>query len=278
MIHKFKASQLDATLCGICKHSEANHVCEACGNTGSVELRYGTMLMCPACCEKEDKLQADSQSPAAIAARLAALPQAVLTTSKEIDTGIKISSDIFNAKTVAILEIKAAIDADTTITNKPDALAKALFERFEHFRALAFELNQQIVDANHEQKTIQVYLNELSNQLTAETREKYRIADITYQPPKVKIAKPASIKVAKPAKLDKAAVRKFAAELGISDFTLTIMCQGGLTPEQAANKLRKSINEAKSETPVAVGPVPVITIPTCTTCGNTLDTCTCETN
>ena len=118
-----------------------------------------------------------------------------------------------------------------------------------HFQKVIFDANQAVIDATNNQKAIQVYLNNLANTLRAEEREKLKIQDINYQPTKVKPIKTVKpVTTRKPVKLDKAELNKYAMELGVSLFTLQMVCVSqGITPEQAANKLRKSINEAKSE-------------------------------
>lgn len=243
MLHKFIASQLDSTKCAHCKHLEVEHFCEVCTADCSVEVRYGTMLMCPSCAEKEDKAQAEANKPENIAARL----NNVIAKAREIDDSIEVRTDLFNAHTVAILDLKKAIDDNPSIENKPYALAEELKNRFEHFKTVVFEMNQKIVDAGNAQKAIQVYLNQLANQLRVEEREKLKISDINYKPTVVKPAKVAAIRTASK-KFDKKELQKLASELGIDPFTLQmVVVSKGISLEQAGNMLRKSINEAKSE-------------------------------
>ena len=213
---------------------------------------WAGMVVCELCYQKEQDAQKELRASAeqrvtAANDRTNVLANA-LKNAQTLDASINVRTELFNAATESIVNLKAAIDADDTITNKPFALASTLTDRFEHFKKVVFDLSEQIVQANNEQKAIQVYLNNLANQLRAEEREKLKIADINYKPATVKPIKPAAIRTAKK-KLDKAELRKYASELGISEFTLQMMVVSqGLTVEEAANKLRKSINEAKSET------------------------------
>jgi DNA integrity scanning protein DisA with diadenylate cyclase activity len=120
-------------------------------------------------------------------------------------------------------------------------------KRFTHFKSVVFELNQQIVEAGNKQKAIQVYLNQLSNSLRQDEREKLRIADISYKPTSIKSVTPKSIKtVTTSKKIDKVELRKYAAELGVSEFTLQmIVVQKGISVATAANLIRNSIKECE---------------------------------
>lgn len=224
--------------------------CEVCDAKNIVITNhYNGMWFCDKCWEKEDKAQKDNMTPEAQQKRVDAVENLhkAISEAEKIDSTIEVRTDLFNAATISIVELKATIDADVSITNKPYALAEELMKRFGHFKNVVFELNRQIVEAGNQQKAIQVYLNQLANSLRASEREKLRLADISYKPSAPKVAKPTPIKTAAK-KLDKVELRKYASELGISEFTLQmIVVQKGLTVEAAANLLRRSINEAKSE-------------------------------
>lgn len=227
--------------------------CEVCEAEGVVvTLHYGNMWFCCGCWGKEELAQAEHMSEEKQQERLKALEEHnklndAINQARQLDATIQVRTDLFNAATESIVSLKATIDSDTTIENKPYALAEELMKRFSHFKNVVFELNQKIVEAGNQQKAIQVYLNQLANQLRQEEREKLRLADITYKPTAPKPDKVKPIKTAAK-KLDKAELRKYAAELGVSEFTLQmVVVQKGLTVEAAANMLRRSIKEAQSE-------------------------------
>lgn len=257
MLHDFKPGTLDANKCLVCKREADMHGCDICGKEGiSVTLKYGNMLMCANCEIQEEKLYQESQKPENVAARLEAVnkPAAelneVLKAARDVDNSIQVRTDLFNAATVAITELKKAIEDDVNITNKPYALAEELKTRFEHYREVVFELNQQIVEAGNHQKAIQVYLNQLANTLRAEEREKLKIADLSYQPAKVKPATPKPIKTTggkKSTKLDKAELRAAAAELGVAEFTLQMLVVSkGCTIAEAKAMLKATLDAAKN--------------------------------
>lgn len=249
MNHSFHPSHSDNTKCAHCKFPEVAHTsnatCEACGNTGNVDLVYGNMLMCLECQDKEKKAHAEAMKPENVQARVTNMNNA-MEQSREVDSRIQVRSDIFNAETVAIDEIRKAIASDDSITNKPFALAEAIKARFDHFQTIVFELQAQVVDKQNQQKAQQVYLNGLSNKLRAEEREKLKIADINYQPKQVKPASPKSIKTSK-TKLDKAEVKRFAMQLGIGESSLQMLCVAkNISPEVAFNMLKKSIEAGQN--------------------------------
>jgi len=223
------------------------------------------MVVCQTCYDKEMIAQAEMKAGASQrvadsneAVRINAVNKA-LSDSAKIDASVTVRTDVFNAQTVSITELKSAIESDATIVNKPYALAEELTKRFAHFQTTIFEHNEAIISATNNQRAIQTYLNTLANTLRAEEREKLKIQDINYKPAQVKPVKPAAIRTAKK-KLDKVELRKYASELGVAEYTLQMVCVSkGLTVEQAANMLRKSINEAKSEsTPTPVIPEPEV--------------------
>lgn len=221
--------------------------CEVCKNTEvPISLHYGNMWFCDGCWGKEELSTKENQSPVKQQERVdnLLLNQAVKQ-SRQIDESVQISTDLFNAETVAIVELKKAIDTDESIVNKPFALAEEILKRFNHDKELIFNANKEIAEAGNRQKAAQVYLNQLANQLRSEEREKLRLADINYKPTAPKLNKPKPIKTAK---LDKVELRKYATELGVSEFTLQmVVVQKGITVEAAANMLRRSIKEAQYE-------------------------------
>jgi len=240
-------------------------ICAICRTAPANSIRYGNLPYCNPCWDKEVELQAANNTPEKIAERKAAQPaikstpvldNEVVKMSQQIDATIQIRSDVFNAKTTAILDVKAAIDNDVNVTNKPYALAEVLKTKFEHLSSVIFDKNQEIMDATNEQRAIQVYLNNLANTLRAEEREKLKIQDIKYTPSPVKVPGVKSIKTtgvttkktpAHKQKIDKEALKKYATELGISEFILqSIVIQKGVTVEKAADILRASIQSAKA--------------------------------
>ena len=223
--------------------------CECCPSIvaeRSIKIYGGNMKMCISCFNKEIQAQIELVKTENQQARITTMHDA-LERAKAIDSAVSVRTDLFNAATVSIVDLKAIIDNDETVNNKNFKLAETLMERFEHFRSVVFEANATIVNATNNQKAIQVYLNQLSNQLRAEERAKLKIQDINYKPKEVKPVKPRAITTARK-KLDKVALRQYASELGVSEFTLQmIVVSKGITVEKAADILRKNLRESISE-------------------------------
>lgn len=227
--------------------------CEVCDRVHTEELpvkltcHYGNMWFCDTCWEKESNATKD----VAKTSEVSNVVQNALQQAARIDNSVEVRTDLFNANTVAIITLKAEIDNNPEITNKPYVLATELMSRFDKFKSVIFEYNEKIVEANNAQRAIQVYLNQMANSLRAEEREKLKIADINYKPTVVKLIKPKGISTTgtkKSTKLDKVELRKYAAELGIPEFTLQMLVVSkGITVETAANMLRKSLQAAKIE-------------------------------
>jgi len=235
--------------------------CEACDKTSFKTLESGeiteigvpvkklhskAMWFCDECYNAEIEAQVEmvNNNPIIVDNKL----NAALNTARQTDDSIIVRTDLFNAATVSIVELKQSILDDSSIINKPYALAEELMRRFTHFKSVVFELNQKVIEAGNQQKAIQVYLNQLSNQLKVEEREKLKISDISYKPVAPKSIGAKSIKTTTTSKkIDKVQLRKFAAELGVSEFTLQMLVvQKGISVETAANMLRNSIKESKS--------------------------------
>ena len=251
MNHSFTPSQTDSSKCGRCKFDEVSHTsdaeCTSCGKHTEVEV-YIDMLFCAECMEKERLAQIELESTAN--ARVAQLEEdnrnKVIIQSQQIDASIEVRRDLFNANTVAITEIKNAIDSDDSIPSesKHYELAKLLHERLDHFSQVLFTLNESRIDITNKQYAVQVYLNDLASKLRKEEREKLRLQYIDYKPPTPSLKK---LSAPKKVKFDKNELRKCAAELGISEFMLqTVVVSKNMSVSEAASMIRKNIEDAKS--------------------------------
>lgn len=222
--------------------------CETCEKTElEIKCWFSNMYQCDECHAKD----VAHNSPEAQAARgeVYKAEQKVLDEARAIDASIVVKTDLFNAATIAIVDLKKSIDLDESITNKPYVLAEQLKARFEHFKTVVFDLNQQLVEAGNQQKAIQVYLNNLANSLRAEEREKLKIADINYKPNLVKNPTIKTLKTSGTSskKATKAEIKKAATELGIPEFTLAsfVLMHGG-NLETAVSKIKASLEAAKA--------------------------------
>jgi hypothetical protein len=217
--HNFIPSIGNPKSCARCKMPFQAHTdtatCEACSNIGPVEIMYGSVLLCPVCASKERALQVNNNTEVKQVERI----EAMYDQMEKEKQDIKVVTDIFNAKVLAIVDMKSTIDTDDTVTNKPYAFAKALSERFEHLKNVIFEKNKEIAELGAEQRAIMQELNQLSNKLRETERNELKIADISYTPsaPKVIKLRTTSPTPSKP-KIDKAEVRQLCKENGVPEF------------------------------------------------------------
>lgn len=238
MIHLFKPSKQEVTVCAICSLTVDEHKCCAPANgknCGFVLIeKFMGMPFCAAHIEKEKELQAENEKRAK--ERVEATYE-----RKEInqpDTSIEVVTDIFNAKIASIDSIRVEIENDASIENKHFELAHRLEERFLHFRQLIIESQQIIKDAQAETRTIQTYYNDLAKKLKQEEREKIKIQNVEYRPPEkpVKAIKAPTVK-----KYDKSAIRDASQKSGIPEALIQMTCVARqVTPIQAIAILKES--------------------------------------
>jgi len=236
--HTFTPKTDNIHKCSVCSRSENTHgLCECCPNNDTL-VKFKTMMMCPDCYQKELALTQKSELEANN--RVAHMND-VVRQSQSIDSQVQVRTDLFNSHTIAIAELKSAIDADEAITNKPYELAKVLLERFNHFKSVAFDLQEKLVDTNNGMKAIQVHLNTMANQLRTEEREALKLQDINYKPNEIKTVKVKEIK--KPVKpYSKADVDKVSKETGLPAHTLMGLCIAkNISAEAAANLIKVAL-------------------------------------
>lgn len=222
--------------------------CEVCPKVVlDTEIKvFKSMKLCVECYTKEVAFVNSTPTPA--------VPENKVIAAQQIDATIQIRQELFNAQTVAILEIKKAIEEDSSIPadKKNFKLYEVLQERVTHFRKVIFEMSEAMLNASTEQRAIQTYMNEMHNKLRAEEREHFRIQSANYQPPIVKITKPKATKVKKFDKNElRAEFNKFIEECkakGLADITAaikestiqTICVSRNITPKEALDEMRKN--------------------------------------
>jgi hypothetical protein len=222
--------------------------CDYCESTDSI-VKIGDTQSCPLHRNEASKAKATNE-PAPININ------EVLKQTRAVDAGVTVRTDIFNNETIAIDEIKKAIFADESITNKPYALAQEVHARYIKYKEVIFEHQQLINEEMNKQRAAQIYLNNLANTLRAEEREKLKISDINYKPRNV--AMPVNKKTIKMVKtrIDVKELRAAAADLGIPEFTLKmIIIQKHMTVKQAHEMFKKNIEAAKA---ASVPPTPTV--------------------
>jgi len=182
--------------------------CELCNNEPHAFM-YGNWL-CQGCLVKEGNDKTIREFEA----------KQILEKAKIVDTSIATREDIFNAETVSIRDIELAILGDEAIKNPQYHLAELLAARIVSYKKVIFEKNQEILEKNNQIRANQQYLNNLSNKLRADEREKLKLIDLSYKP---EVVKPKKVAVTKPkgVALDKKKLKESVIKLvadGIPDF------------------------------------------------------------
>lgn len=216
--------------------------CECCTNPPPLRL-YMAMWMCAECVTKNKALQeaSDAEAGNRVAAERARANDvvqinAVLKQASAVVNSIEVKTDIFNAQTVAIVDMHKAIEADESITNKPGALADELYKLYTTYKEKIFANQQENVELANKQNAIQKYLNELKNKLTEAERERYKLLDVNYKPNQVKLANKPINSPAKPKKYDKAEIIKAAQRAGVPASVIQMLCVSkNMTPMQASD-------------------------------------------
>lgn len=168
----------------------------------------------------------------------------VLANAKKIDESLAIQTDIFNAQTVSIEELRKAIEADPTITEKHFTLAKFLSERYENLQELIIGARSSIVEAETRKRAILTHYIELSKKLRQEEREKLRFQDLKYQPAPVKTVSPRKVSTKK---ADKEEAVRISKESGVPlQILLLLALTKNLSYKDAAIEFKKVENSVKN--------------------------------
>lgn len=200
--------------------------CEICEEEKPL-IRYSAMMVCAQCMQKE--IQAQKEIEATADERVAKMNQDMrerledtLARQIEVDTSIEVDTDLFNAETVSIVDMKAAIDADDSIENKTLELFTRLKARHDRFQERIFARNKANTAEATAQRSIQQYFNEFAGKLRDEEREKLRLQDLTYKPKPA--PKPKKAKTPKKKKYDREVLARIAEQTGIAASTVQAMC------------------------------------------------------
>ena len=239
MKHQFKASQTDKSLCEVCERPYLDHTnaakCDNCGKIGPCEVNSKFYLLCVTpedsnCYNRAlDHLIITTPHPVVNAPEevIQKSAQKIIEESERVDNSIRYNGDIYNAKTVAIIDLKKAIDSDDTIPaeNKAIVFQDKLAERYYKLSTRIFELDSEKFELATEQLAIGNTLRGLGNEYRKEIRERIRAADKHYQPEKPKIIKETKKREKKDPFL--LMVKAFANLHGISETEAEIRLKNG---------------------------------------------------
>lgn len=158
--------------------------CETCEQTlVNLELQHGDW-MCQTCRDKERAVTENNRSL-----------NVILDNSRKIDDSVQLNQDMFNAKTVAAIELKAAIWSDESIPveEKEHTFAKECERRMLHFQQVSDNHKQMSIDAGNEAKMWKATAQSSVGRLHEKYRDQFKSLDVNYQPV-VKTVKPKPVK------------------------------------------------------------------------------------
>lgn len=261
MKHSFSPSFADPLKCRVCKYDQLSHTneveCEVCGNKGECDIMYGNILMCQPCQVKEATAQAINNTPEMQQARVDEMnAQTIIERNKQIESTIKVDTDIHNAKMIAIVDLKKSIDEDSSIPadKKLFTLAKVIDDRYVVLKDALAKLRQDTIENENEQRAIQTYYNELAKRLKDDERAQLKLKDVNYKPIE---GKPKKSTAPKTKQLDKIQLAKFAGDIekefpalkGLALTTLqTVMVSTrAQTVEAAYNILKGMLTESTTK-------------------------------
>ena len=213
-----------------------NGDCESCTRTNVAITRvHNNMMMCDECIAKESALVTVNHTVAE---------------SRQIDDVIEIKPDMFNATTVAFVELQAAIQHDPSIAEdmKGYALVEEAARRIKVMNAAILADKAALLAKENERYAWLTQTQNVASKLRADLREKFKQFDLSYEPKPQKTPKSKPVKTA--TNTSKAEVRKAVNDaaskynVDASIIKMMLLSRPGLTPETAAIELAKLTGKA----------------------------------
>jgi hypothetical protein len=203
--------------------------CEACDSVNTkITFQYGNMWLCDECWQKELLVQTQVKDTVNI-----------LDHARSVDNSVEIKSDLFNAATVAAIELKAAIEQDDSIPSdqKMYAYAKTCMDRMQHMKKVIFEQREELIKNESIARMWLVQTQESAGRLRTEQREHFKNLDVSYQP--AKVVKPKAQSVPKK-RMNLAEIKEAAAKYDLPHAAVqSIVVSRNMSPVDAATELAK---------------------------------------
>lgn len=218
--------------------------CECCLKTDITLHHFNNMWMCDECKTKELALMPEVKIVNGV--------NNIIEKSRQIDASVEIKADLFNAETVASVELKSAIERDETIPadKKQYVYADESLTRYLQFKQAVFEMREEMNRKENAMRFWQVQARQAAATLHGEFREKFKALDINYQPvapPKPKLPSASKPKTGtKKFKLEE--IKKFAEQYGVPHTSVQLVATAkNLTAEEAAKYLSELMKPKQAE-------------------------------
>jgi hypothetical protein len=210
--------------------------CEACDavNVEVYRTRYN-LTICTVCRDKE--VEAETRSKHA---------EQMVKEFRAVDSAITVKADIHLAKSVPIVELRAAIFNDpqyTTDEQREEAFCRECQAHVLHLKPIVAESRQFTLDKEAEMRTWQVNGQESAGRLRAELRAKYHELNVNYVPTapakKQKTTKVKSFMPSTESKWNRTEFYAVLAKYGVKAHSIMIrqnMLKKNISAEQAARE------------------------------------------
>lgn len=177
--------------------SETIGECEACSNSGTLELVNG-MMLCADCVLGESSVTV-APKPTTDAVRelqqLSDKMQRIPIRESVIKGNIKQYTDFFNANTTPWVELEARIQSDESIQgDKQQYFCRAIASQIQDWSKALFDVRMFEVETSANIKYAQQLLTDRVAKLRTELRTEFAANNVTYQPPTVKEPKAPRVK------------------------------------------------------------------------------------
>lgn len=162
--------------------------CESCGKPNHRTMNK-TLMVCPDCLILEQEAQAELERGAED--RIAAHNEEWKKRAEKVNHALQVNTDIFNAQTIAIVELKKLIDSDESVPSneKHEILAQLIKEHHAHMQQVLFPAKNLLSEITSSMRADEQYLHELRNKLSREAIERLKLEDINYKPTEPKVLK-----------------------------------------------------------------------------------------
>lgn len=169
--------------------------CESCTLTGLAITLHNRIWFCETCWKKEVEVIEANQKRA----KEVEQAQEMIARAGQIDQTIEVKQDIWNANTVAAIELRQAIMKDDSIPvdQKEYRYAKMTEERMLHLRKVIFDEEQALIAKKTEMRMWHTQTVETCAKLSAKYRAEFKDLNINYPEKPVKTVKPAAEKKSK---------------------------------------------------------------------------------
>lgn len=213
--------------------------CEVC-DTENVDLysMYGNILMC-ANCKAQDE---------AVTARQANVID-MIESSNKIDASIQLKSDLFNASTIAAVELRAAIEQNEEVpaAQKDYVYAQECLKRFKHLQQVIFDERKALLEKENEMRMWQGNVQTAAGKLREELKAQFKEVDVTYQPTPVTVKKVKAAATSKPSKkaFDKNALAEAAKKYDVPQLGIqSMVVSRNMSYEDAGRELAKIMGKS----------------------------------